>query len=71
MIHWKNWAPRLGFAWQPTGDGRTVLRGFAGRYWDGPVSSAWYYPPPGRGKLGGVVRVSVAVPRFVAAGRAA
>ena len=29
MIHWKNWAPRLGFAWKSTGDGRTVLRGFA------------------------------------------
>jgi outer membrane receptor protein involved in Fe transport len=49
MISWQNWAPRLGFAWQPKGDGRTVLRGFAGRFWDGPVSSAWYYPPPGRG----------------------
>ena len=49
MIHWKNFAPRIGFAWQPTNDGRSVLRGFYGRFWDGPVSSAWYYPPPGRG----------------------
>lgn len=49
MIHWTNFAPRLGFAWQPTNDGRSVLRGFYGRFWDGPVSSAWYYPPPGRG----------------------
>ena len=49
MIRWKNWAPRLGFAWNVKGDGRTVLRGFLGRFWDGPVSSAWYYPPPGRG----------------------
>lgn len=49
MIHWKNWAPRLGFAWQPTSDGQSVLRAFVGRYWDGPTSSAWYYPPPGRG----------------------
>jgi hypothetical protein len=49
MVHWKNWAPRLGFAWNPRGDGRTVIRGFAGLFWDGPVSASWYYPPPGRG----------------------
>ena len=54
MISWQNWAPRIGFAWQPTGNGRTVLRGFAGRFWDGPVSSAWYYPPSGPGERGGV-----------------
>jgi len=48
MIDWKNWAPRLGFAWQPTGDGRTVIRGFAGLFWDSPVSGAWYSPPPER-----------------------
>lgn len=49
MISWTNWAPRVGFAWNPKGDGKSVLRGFVGRFWDGPVSSAWYYPPPGRG----------------------
>ena len=49
MISWQNWAPRVGFAWNDKGDGRTVLSGFAGRFWDGPVSSAWYYQPPGRG----------------------
>jgi outer membrane receptor protein involved in Fe transport len=49
MIDWTNWAPRLGFAWQLSGDGRSVLRGFYGRFWDGPTSSAWYAPPPGRG----------------------
>jgi hypothetical protein len=51
MIDWKNFAPRLGFAWQPKDDGKTVVRGFVGLFWDGPVSSAWYYPPPGRRPL--------------------
>jgi hypothetical protein len=49
MIDWSNLAPRIGFAWQPTGTGKTVLRGFYGRFWDGPTASAWYAPPPGRG----------------------
>ncbi|HEX7184052.1 MAG TPA: TonB-dependent receptor [Thermoanaerobaculia bacterium] len=29
-----NWAPRLGFAWDVRGDGRSVLRGGAGRYFN-------------------------------------
>jgi hypothetical protein len=49
MIDWSNISPRIGFAWQPTGNGRTVIRGFYGRFWDGPTASAWYAPPPGRG----------------------
>ncbi len=32
-----NWAPRLGFAWDVKGDGKTVIRGALGRFFDHPL----------------------------------
>jgi len=32
LFTWTHWSPRLGFNWKLTGDGRTVLKGFYGRY---------------------------------------
>ncbi|PYR20194.1 MAG: hypothetical protein DMF98_23870 [Acidobacteria bacterium] len=39
----RNWAPRLGLAWDVAGDGRTAVRGGAGLYHDtdGPFNSAF------------------------------
>lgn len=46
MIDWTNVDPRVGFAWQPTDDGKTVIRGSIGQYHSGVVSGQWYSPPP-------------------------
>jgi hypothetical protein len=35
-----NWAPRLGFTWDMIGDGRRLLRGGVGRFYDFPYTNA-------------------------------
>ena len=35
-----NWGPRLGFTWDVKGDGRNLLRGGFGRYYDFPYTNA-------------------------------
>jgi hypothetical protein len=45
VLSWDNISPRLGIAYSP--DGRSVLRGSLGVYYDGPVSGNWDYPGAG------------------------
>ena len=46
VVNWDNIDPRFGFAWQPTGSGRSVIRGSIGRFTSGMTSGDWYSPPP-------------------------
>ena len=39
LVTWKQFAPRGGVAWDVTGDGRTVLKAFAGRYFLDPIDN--------------------------------
>lgn len=43
-----SWGPRLGAAYDVTGNGTTVLKGFWGRYFEGTAAGFFYYAaPPG------------------------
>ncbi len=42
-----SWAPRLGFAWDVTGDYRTVLKGSYGHYYEGAQTGAFTKALPG------------------------
>ncbi len=46
VLDWTSFDPRFGFAWQPTGDGKTVIRGSVGQFHAGIASGDWYAPPP-------------------------
>lgn len=47
FIKWNNVSPRLGFVWQPRGDGRSVVQGSFGVYYDHNVIGNWDVPGPG------------------------
>ena len=44
FIRWNTVSPRLGFVWQPRGDGRSVIDGSFGVYYDHDVIGNWDVP---------------------------
>jgi outer membrane receptor for ferrienterochelin and colicin len=44
-----NWAPRIGFAFDLTGDAKTVVKGHYGQYYEGMYFSSFYPAVPGLG----------------------
>ncbi len=48
VITWDLVSPRLGFAYKATADGRSVIRGSFGVYYDHNVIGNWDVPAPGR-----------------------
>ena len=51
-----SWSPRLGFAWDVTGDYRSVLKGSYGHYYEGAQTAAFVKAVPGEAGLRGVSR---------------
>jgi hypothetical protein len=46
VSNWNLISPRVGFTYQPTGDGRSKIQGSFGVYYDHNVSGNWDFPPP-------------------------
>jgi outer membrane receptor protein involved in Fe transport len=46
VIDWQTYSPRIGFAYQ-VAEGKGVLRGSYGKYYDGNVTGNWNDTPPG------------------------
>jgi hypothetical protein len=51
VVDWKNVSPRIGVTFQPTEDGRSVIRGSFGVYYDQNVIGNWDVPAPGNPTL--------------------
>ena len=49
VISWFNIAPRIGFTYDVTGEGRTVFKGYFGRYYHN-MNSGWDFSNPGGNK---------------------
>ena len=49
VISWWNLAPRVGFTYDVTGEGRTVFKGYWGRYYHN-MDSGWSFTNPGGNK---------------------
>lgn len=43
-----NWGPQIGFAWDPTGSGKTSIRGGAGLYYENAIFNNVLFDRPGR-----------------------
>jgi TonB dependent receptor/Carboxypeptidase regulatory-like domain len=51
-------APRLGFAWDASGDGKTLVKAHYGRYYEGLFADYYYYVEPGAFQGGQIVQIN-------------